>query len=367
MTDIASVADVHLGNHKRHGGPVLASMNARCREAVSVLAAAADKAIAAGARVFLVAGDLFDYDRPEAALLRAVQDIFERLRAAGCEPVLLVGNHDQESNAPNDHALAPLAPVATIIDRPSVLHYGSFRLVCVPFQVGPAREWLPGVLAGLEVPEDDARNVLAVHLGIRDEKTAPWLSTASDAIDAEQLAALCLEHHIEYVYAGNWHDRRKWKFDHCTIMQLGALVPTGWDNPGLTGYGTLGLWRDGKGQHIVIPGPRFIKVRTQDELDAYLDQNKSLGCRLLVSEEAMPGDITTRAAYLQTLVSDGRLSTFEVLPDKAMARIEAAGAGARARSADSFDEAVEGYVRALPLDEGVNRDSVLERVKGYLQ
>jgi hypothetical protein len=266
-TRVCFVADCHLGNHRRHAGPREASLNRRCREGLTVFRRAVQRAVELHAAAFVVLGDLFDDQRPLPQLVSAVQRILDPADEAGMRVHLLVGNHDLVSSALGDHALGPLTPLAFIHDRPTAVQVGprgEVELFLVPFGLGgaPASDWLPDVVrtiaaGGGRRPD---RRVLGVHLGIRDGRTAPWLRDAPDAVDAELLSELCAEAGVGQALAGNWHFRRQWYFDAESVpeqavrkgarsgvgvTQLGALVPTGFDNPGLGEYGTLAVWEDG--------------------------------------------------------------------------------------------------------------------------
>lgn len=375
---LASVADVHLGNHRRFGGGVQASINRRCRATLDTLSNAVDRAIKREADTFLVAGDLFDYARPEAPLIAEVQRIFSKAYKARMQVVLLVGNHDQVSTTPNDHALAPLGYYAVPIERPRMFFRGKGHdIITVPFMPGPAREWLrKAVEATVNNITTAERHeyplLLSIHLGVKDDKTPPWLASANDSIDIELLKEICFDHNISHVIAGNWHNRQQWTATRGNktlhVLQLGALVPTGWDNPGLYGYGTIGFW-DGKKLKIEeLPGPRFLKVSSDEELQTYVDENEDAKCALFVSQVCLPDEVPASLARLQARAKANEITdAFEVLPDRSFAKAEARTAAEKARSAQTLAEALDVYVKRIPIEDGVSRSNVLQRCKDYLR
>jgi hypothetical protein len=381
---IAWVADCHIGNHGRFGGEVRGSINDRCQLVLDTFTAACRIAADARCAAFVVAGDLFDYARPEAPIIRAVQRSLKLLKDAGCKPFLMVGNHDQTSTAAGDHALAPLAPYAAIVEKPLNVAVDGHELLLVPFQPGRAKDWLPGaVRALLGAPEDagapfappKGRRVLGLHLGIRDAKTAPWLSAAPDAIDAALLSDLCMDAGIANVIAGNWHDRRHWEFFHVTdpafpaveILQLGALVPTGWDNPGMDGYGTLALLDAGKVTIKEIAGPRFVKCMSTKEAKVATVDARKRGHRLYVSMSAPPEDLDDCTTWGEGCRERGEIAACEVLPDRTLAKEEAKNAAAAARGAETVDAALASFIEHMPLPDHVNRSRVLARAAEYLK
>lgn len=379
---LAAVADCHVGNHRRFGGGVESSINARCRAVLEVFSAAVSRAIARECDTFLVAGDLLDTARPEPQILAALQQHMRRGVEGGLRFILLVGNHEQVSTAPGDHVLGPFAPYATIVERPTLVHRGAGSdVLCVPFQPGHAREWLRAAVestlasSGQEGGSSAGRPLLlAVHLGIRDAKTAPWLAGAPDSIDVDLLQEICFDNGITHVVAGNWHDRRQWNFARgdraLHVLQLGALAPTGWDNPGLYGYGTLGYWEERKAQQKLrfeeLPGPRFVKVHTDDELQQFIDENEDAQCALYVSQIADPTDVPSTLARLRELSKACKISeSFEVLPDQAVAQAQAREAAEKARSSKTLAEALDAFVKRMPMPEDVNRLNVLARCAAY--
>lgn len=378
---LAAVADVHIGNHRRFGGGVSASINKRCRAVLDGFSAAVTKAIEAECDTFLVAGDLLDYVRPEAPIYAELQRTLRRGKDEGLTFVLMVGNHDQNSTAPGDHALAPLQDYAVIIEKPTMHFRGAGSdVVCIPFQPGHAREWLRGAVestlgvseAGRGAAAGGRPLLLAIHLGIKDAKTAPWLAASPDSIDVDVLKDICFDNGITHVIAGNWHDRRQWTFtkgeQSLHVLQLGALVPTGWDNPGLYGYGTVGFWSKGKLKMQEVPGPRFIKVHSDDELQQYIDENEDAQCDLFVSQLCDPNELRETMARLSELSKACKISeAFEALPDQAVAKAEARSAAEKARSSKTLAEALDGYVKRVPMADHVNRTNVLTRCRGYLK
>lgn len=381
MVRVAFVADVHLGNHKRFGGEVQTSMNTRCREGVEVFRKACETAEKEEVRCFVVAGDLFDYSRPEAPLVTETQ---KALGSIACPKFIMRGNHDMVSSSPGDHALGPLEEVRTAaVESPRIeVIYDCndgrpVELLLVPFQPGHARGWLPGVLKRM-VGESAAGGgvsstrvpvrCLVLHLGIKDSRTPPWLAGASDSIDVELLGPLCDENRIQYVVAGNWHDRREWRLKNeigTHVVQCGALVPTGFDNPGLDGYGGLVILapeEDAPIRILEIPGPRFVKVKAQSEVDAAVMTATKRGHRLYASIEAEPEKLEEMSA---ALAASGIVG--EVLPNQAIAVTEAKRAAFAAKSSKTMAEALAAFVRLMHVADGVDRRAVLERAKGYLR
>lgn len=364
MTRIAYLADVHLGNHKRFGGPIELGMNARCRETLAVFAAA----LAAHAPV-VVLGDLFDTTRPKPQLLAGVS-----LSVTSGRSVILVGNHDQDSSQSGDHALMPLSSQYDIVDTPNESF--SLRTVFVPFQPGDARQWLPAQLERYYVKSSvdlqSWRNLaLGLHLGIIDDDTPSYLQHAHDAVPIDLLLDICRRFGFRAVFAGNWHKHKLWTFpvDHprnpcdweVKICQVGALVPTGWDNPGCDGYGKVVTW-DSETNAIEVnelPGPRFVNHHADDSpADIEIPDTCS---HLYLRWKVSP-------ARYRSAIEEARALPFtcDVVVDRKQAEQALGEAAITARHADTLDAAISAFAAAMPLDPAVSPERVAELVRHYL-
>lgn len=370
---IAFISDVHVGNHRAHGGPVTAGVNRRCRDVLDALGRALKAAAEAGCEHMVVCGDLLDTARPEPQVIRAVQALLARAEAAwGLKAHLLLGNHEQVSTEEGDHSLGPLEPVAHVVASPLRLGLKSGKeraeVWMVPFRPGAAAEWLPvalGELAG-QAGYLDCPRVLALHLGVRDERTPPWLRESRDSIDTVSLAVLMARHRLRAAFTGHWHEPRCWflaggEFGELSVTQLGALAPTGWDNPG-AGYGQVAVFDTAtqKQHSLWVPGPRFLD--SAEEAERLLETDA--GCRPYVRLRASPEEVPAAQASLEALAAQGVVG--EVMPDAAEARAALRAAAGVARSGETLGEAVRAFVGKMPLAEGVDRADVLARVQGYL-
>lgn len=375
----AFVADVHVGNFRKHGGPVTSSINERCRMVLNVLKAAVETALKRECQRFVIAGDLLDYSRPEAPILREVQEICRAGYKGKMEIIVLVGNHDQVSTGKGDHALGVLSTYAIVVEKPRVLPLGNDALLCVPFQPGAAKDWLPCAVRAMlnaegaggprSSPPTAGRRTLAIHLGVRDERTPPWLRDSPDAIDVADLFAICREHDITRVIAGNWHDHRMWsKPSGVEVVQLGALCPTGWDNPGLDGYGTLGLLHDDdRFERLEISGPRFVSTKTEEDAAVFMKRAKKGKHQLFLTLEVAPENLAGATAWVAAETARGSLAGGEALPDETVAKHEAKNAAVAASSAATVTDALTDFVEHKPMAEGVDRARVLERCREYLK
>lgn len=374
VVKVAAVADVHIGNHRRFGGGLDAGVNARCRHALDALSDALALAVRERCGALFVAGDLFDYARPEAQVIAATQSVINTARAlsGGALNVVLVrGNHESHTAVLGDHALGPLAPVADVVDVPTNYRIGGAEVGCIPFQPGSAISWLP---AAVERAFDGKRKaqglrVLVMHLGIADEKTAPWLREARDAVHVSYLQDLCKRWQVGLVLAGNWHDRREWTLcgGRTRVQQIGTVCPVGFKDPGLVGYGGVAVAAtDGSSFEMhEVGGPRFVKLTRNQRKQ--LKEAQAYGAGPVYVEMTAPADaLSVAAAELRGMVEATALEDAVVLPDAQEVAVAARNAAGAARSADTLYEALGEYVQEMPLEDGVDRDAVLAGSRRYL-
>lgn len=365
---LGTTADIHVGNHRRFGGKLEAGLNRRCREHVETFRRAAVTARSLKCDVHIVAGDTFDNEKPKPQVERAVQRV-----CALMSTVVAVGNHCQNSGAEGDHACAPLAPVATVVEEPTIMTYadGEFEVWVVPFlSLGsPAGEWLPPMLeefAKFKRPNSGPafHRVLVLHMGLADKDTPPWLTRGHNWIDVGSMNLLAKEYGIGVVLAGDWHEHKRWDRD-AILVQVGALVPTGFDNPGVTDYGSL-IIVDVEDDELrvkreIIPGPRFVQARSVEEAELPDDDSTTY---LEITASAL--DVGAETTKLAELKAAGVFVDGEVVTDKAEVELEARDAARSARSAETLDAAVVGYIERMPMPEQVNRDNVIARVQKLL-
>lgn len=284
---LAVVFDCHLWPHKRCGGPLVAGNNRRGLLTLQTLRAAVDGANAENAPL-VVAGDLIDEAGPIWPQFAAA--IREELNRTDRGVYLIPGNHDM-----------------TAADDNSLQLYANDRIQVVNeiIRVGNA-DFVP-FHCDFTSPKVSAPLVVA-HFGVFDDRFPSFMKKSADAWHVARLFAFQRERGIKCGLYGDWHRRYIWSFQdsvlssslpsgaqHRTagrpkadqggwnredgqkdsfsfeqqslVMQGGALAPTGWDNKGLCGYGTLAVvdttaqtltWRE-------LPGPRFCTAYDEQE------------------------------------------------------------------------------------------------------
>lgn len=394
----AFVADVHVGNPSWCGGAPEAGVNRRGKLVLDSLRAAVAQARGMGARHFVVLGDLFNTSRATPQHVAAVMELLGP-SAQGMAVHALLGNHDQESDAPGDNALSPLRHVGVRVHETdtvvAVTNDGRIvgELWMVPYRGGPASEWLPPAVAALHAASLRASAkrrppvTLCLHLGVSDARTPVYLRGAPDSIDVDELVRVCATAGVRTVVAGNWHERRAWnrsvqvgeQLVTVDVLQVGALSPTGFNNPGLEGYGTL-AWveEDGVLRHHVAGGPRFVVVRSEQEFSALVARVRTVKLTDAAGLPTHPatfvrwvvdGDsdaLEHAAGLVRTEVELGVLLGGEAVPDPNRATQRARRAVQAARHLPTIEERFNAYVgaRGLPEERGA---AVLRTCIAYLR
>jgi len=370
---IGFVADVHVHNFPRFGGPARVGVNGRCRLVVEALERACAAAYADGCSDLVVLGDLFDRSDPSPQVLRAARDA---LVAHPLERVwLLTGNHDQVSSEPGDHAFAPLdgfyregGPRISVVDEPGWRLPGGAVVAFVPFRPGDARGWLAGALAEAVDQRPSGPLIVALHLGIVDTDTPAFLRKAHDAIELPDLGYLAQRCGASAVLAGNWHRRRLWQHGEVAVVQVGALCPTGFSDAGSTGYGTLAVY-DSDEDSLAweeVPGPRFLSGAMPEVSAQLAEAQRDQENESFVRVKAARVEMEEALAWLAARRASGDVADGEVVVDEFEARAAAATAAHAARHAGTLEDALAHYVTAMDLPDGVDRQAVLEQVRGYL-
>jgi len=357
-----AIADIHLANHRMFGGVYKAGLNERAQTIASTMRRAVD--IATSDDKLLVLGDVFDTDAPAPALICAAQ-----LALAGKNVHVTKGNHDMSSTDPGHNACAPLAGHCVVEETPAVLLADKAGLtagVMVPFAT-PVRET---ILAALEVAKASpawraaSQRLVFGHWGIASPDDPIYLRGSRDAIDAKELAELCFEHDVCGVAAGNWHKRRQFEFSReghnpVRLLQVGGLTPTGFDNPGWVGYGTVASWNAAKAawQYRELPGPRFLRhMPTMEELAAHA------GCQVYVRVDGTSADQENLREQLAALPLAGR-QTRVVNAEKIAAAKASAHAAAAANTVES---ALAGFIEKMKLPEHADREETKQLAQQYL-
>ncbi len=291
----AIVADVHLWNHKRHGGALVRGINRRAQLGLDVLRRAVSLANEEDAKL-IVAGDLVDSAGPIQPQLAAA--IRNELARCTHGVSLILGNHDMIADG--DHSLGVYESWGGV-GRPRVSVIEGTKTLDI-FEL-----WAEGAAVPFHCDIADPRirdtQLLVGHFGVYDSTFLPFLRASKEARNVDDLFSYMKERNIRCMMLGDWHRRMVWsrhdgmataacglmampehKHDMRWIMQIGSLCPTGWDNAGLDGYGTVALW-DTDTQALtwrVLPGPRFCVARSADEEESIIGVAKRRGDTLFL-------------------------------------------------------------------------------------
>jgi hypothetical protein len=365
------VADVHLGNHRKCGGQVYSSINTRCSRILVSLEKALTVAWDEGCEAVYVLGDFFDRADPIPQIVAEARSVLGAcqfgLKAPHVE--LLLGNHDMHSDEECDNALWALKnhTQVVIVEKPHRVAHG----FAVPFARKQASKYIPESLSSIygygpgSLKANHPVN-LFLHAGIADNNTPPWLLKAYDAIHVDTLFKTMKDDGFLRAFAGNWHNPQHWRRDDMEIVQCGALVPTGWDNPGMD-YGRLTIVEDGGDWfQVVIPGPRFLTAKTTRELMEQVAAAKVSNCHPYMRLICSPEDKPAFRSMTDRLVKENALGVddffFEDPP-----RTEAVEAAAKvASSTETLGASLAAFVDGMQVAVGVDKQAVLDEAKRYL-
>jgi hypothetical protein len=392
MTRLGFIADLHIANHRGNGGEWASGINERGRHTIDAFGNALTLAESTDCARLIVLGDVFDTTKPEPQLIAGAQAMMNQHPSVIKR--IIKGNHDESSNAPGDHSLGPLHETAgcEVYEVPTQEFYvgvastigqqWGVNVIYVPYQTGVAKEWLPVELGKLTI-DPKMVNILCLHLGIHDQSVRDeffWADKATDAISAADLALLCHAYNIRAVFAGNWHGRKVMEFafdphpvhghTQATLVQVGTLCPTGWDNPGLDDYGAVAFAEidDNTGVFTLsfaeVPGPRFVNVKSVEELQAVLAAAR--GGDLYVRWTAKPAEVAHAREELEDLANLKQVKGWDIRIDKEEIQVMARQAAEAAKSTTTLAGVLDAFVSKMPIPDGVDRSSVFQRAKDYL-
>lgn len=311
---LAIIADPHVGNHKAHGGEMVAGLNDRGRLSLETFRRAIRMAKEAGAVAVAVAGDLVLVRRPEPAIIAGLQRVLEE-ETQELPTILVPGNHDMldASAEAGNTACAPLYRETTITNEPCWLEPPGLQaaLLCVPFNAEmPMREYLEKMIAkhgGHQRGRVAEQRVLITHVGVYDDESPTWCRDARDAIHADKLADLMADANIGYAFVGNFHNHQVWNSNYdedARIVQVGTLCPGGHGDSGeFPRVGGMALYRPGQGHEMVeVPGPRFVdqpaEVRTDEGYHHFVRP------LVIVAESEMPAEALPQAEDAMSAIDD---------------------------------------------------------------
>ena len=364
--NISFIADVHVGNFRKFGGQMLGSINDRASAVLATLESAVIESHSRMDDALVICGDLFDYAKPEPAVISAVADTLRQHEQVH----ILVGNHDMSSITPGDNAVSVLNHLDNVITYERPATYVPSREVCfyfVPFQPGSPIDWLPGVLEEKGRPpgldREQARIVLCAHFGISDEKTPYYLDESAGSIRADKLAKICKKYGVTHVMSGDWHRHQTWEIDGVKIVQIGSLAPSRF--PPNYEHGHEGpmvrLCADGSVQMQDIMGPRFFR-ESWDGGALAIEKSllkKRMSPMTFVKIDVKPAELDDAKAWANEQGFAG--VEFNVNRTEQIAR--ARTAAFEAKQASTMNDAVRLFVEAMPLDDGVDRDTVLQHCR----
>tara|TARA_A100001391_G_scaffold204653_3_gene201119 strand:+ start:11497 stop:12705 length:1209 start_codon:yes stop_codon:yes gene_type:complete len=370
------VGDVHIGNHKRHGGRYVAGVNERCRLTLSALRNVYKETAKRRpqAKYVVILGDLFDNPNVSPTMLYYTQDIIQYGKELELETIIIQGNHDQASDHEDHNALGPLTHLATIINKPTVITEGEEQLFAIPFQSGKCTTWLTKHVRALSETGSQAwvsSRLLAFHAGVVDDSTPGFLRNSDTAITKDKLLDLCNDCDISAAFAGHWHNAKSWQGyyheddRHINIIQAGALVPTGWGNEGFN-YGAIYEHVEAErrvGIISMVPGPRFVTITPKDDIGSLKGAKKKnligetdLDNVIFARIKASETEIELANELLNAAMTADVIHSGEVLYASKTSEDTARQTAEKTKSSETLEEAIVNYTDTIQLDVYMDKE-----------
>ena len=313
-TYTAIISDIHLHNFRAFGGKSCAGINGRAQLVLDTLQDAFHVAELSEVTDMFILGDLFETTRPEPQLIAAVGQVFT---TTNMMIHILVGNHEQCSTQQGDHALGPLELLRNVdvIDTPRRVWPSCLPTLALPFTPEEPLDALRTLFSNTSWPDQATPRMLLMHEGIRTKDTPAFIP---GGIGFSALQDLCEENEIKYALSGHWHEHMCQHMltgkDETMICQVGALCPRSFqDSADPQFYGKLAMLGDGAVSTVTIPGPRFIKATSFDDLDVQrmkCGEDDTIYVRLFRPAEEM----TASHKVMEEYVVKNGLAGGEVVP-----------------------------------------------------
>lgn len=354
---LAFIADGHIGNHRHGATPTkVGGVNSRCQLTIAVHASAIKVAKERGAGLMASGGDMMDQRRPEPAILAATARMLER-ETQDLAFVAVPGNHEMLDARADDGntALEPFYPHCSVPREPEwfVIEAMDAGVFCVPFE---GRVTMEEHLRRLLPANKDApynKKILVTHVGVFDDSSPHWLR-GKDAIHKDMLFHAMEAGGFQAAFVGNFHENAEWRKDGRLIYQVGPLCPASFSDAGIfPKVGGLALYDGDEVALVEIPGPRFLKLKPSETLQSYVEQSAK-GCTFFVR--------TADSAQVEVMTADmghEGLVLAEVVPEAPPVD------PAKLPTADNAEEAIDTYVAALDLPQGIKHTEVLASALDY--
>lgn len=342
--------DIHLHNWPAFADPGhLPGLNTRAEQIVRCVGAVLRQAEKHACQRVVFLGDIFETHKPSIALQHALA---EQLVSTSASTILMVGNHDRISMSPDDHALAMFKhlPATKVIQASSITD----DLVMIPWSTNNVTD---EIHARLSHANADFPKVLCLHAGLYDKSEAPRAEQgnrdAHDAIEVNSLVKICRRYNIRRVFSGHWHAHREYTHGpELTITQLGALVPSGFNNAEHTSrYGQCVVVDEHLNvTPVQISGPRFLRATTLKGVQELVTMHE--GYKPYISVKANVADMPLMRDYLTDQLSEGTIGGFIVEPSASSLQELATNVRVSV-SKTSAEDAITDYISEMAPDADI--------------
>ncbi|WPD19790.1 DNA repair exonuclease [Thermaerobacter composti] len=287
MFRILHLADLHLGWEPAFMPPARAAERRQRRD--RLLERAVDYALDPEHRVALVviAGDLFETHRPEAALVTAVVGQLRRLEAAGIPVVTVPGNHDEITYHDSVYRLYGSSWPGVLVRNALPDRVATLTVAGTPVHLyGLA--YTGGITpAGVPLADFPRADEPGLHVAVFHGTLGRWGGDRSLPLDREGLRRAG----YDYVALGHIHQAHEEWLGPTLAAYAGAVEGKGFDDPG-TGAWTLVEVEPGRG----VVGLRREPVEVQPVVTVTVDAGRFPSVERLRShlEDVAPPDAILR-------------------------------------------------------------------------
>ena len=248
-------------------------MNSRLFNTLNGICDIRDYCVRYGIKYVLNAGDIF-HKRGilDVETFNAAYQVIKSFSDYGIDLICIAGNHDQVDASDNPAtSIHTLSKICTVIEQPSVFCTPKLRVCCLPYSKN--KDLILDSLDEFAQNENRSESILLAHLGVGGAAVGSGMYLMTDEYTLDDLKA----RKWKYVVLGHYHRPQLLTQN---AFYCGTPVQNSFsdelpdeENGGYNGFFVIDTEKENSIEFIPIRQPRFITVKTLEELSNASDEN----------------------------------------------------------------------------------------------
>ena len=271
------------------GNPEAREMNSRLLGILSAICDMRDYAKENQITDILFAGDLFHKRKTiDITVFNAIYKVLDSFSTLGITLHAIAGNHDQTDSSVNpESALHGLQELIHVIEKPTYFMIEGQEIVAIPYSKDK-KFVLDSIMKLKSKCKDPNSAILMCHLGIDGGTVGSGMRIMSDDFTVNELkynkwkAVVCGHYHQPQFVCGTYN-----------TIYTGSITQNnfGDERPGYNGFFVLDTSRRWDIRFIQLVAPRFVTVKSTEELESLSPEFIKSNYIRVVSQADKAGDI----------------------------------------------------------------------------